>query len=758
MKLLLLFQFNCVLCVLYYLCCFDVKYISQNMCGTTDIVPGVGHYNLSSELNLPACDYVEVEQLEGLRLYKNDLNVLQLNIWGLLNKQGRLRDLMNNGMTDVVLLCETWLNKETEALVSFDNYKFYSNPRKSRIGGGVAILIDKSLWSRPRPDLHVESIHLEHIVVELKTDRDNILLVSGYRPPNANYKVFIKEYIALLKKLNKLKQHKIILGIDHNLDHLKAHLHKQTNQFLEKNLELDLVPSISKPTRITRKTATLIDNVLISQSLQAQMCPHLIVEDISDHLPILIVLRDLNKSVRGSNLIKSRNLNTSNLEKIGNDIRRQDWQKLLSKSNASQGFTIFHKILCDTIDKHAPETVKRINAKKIIKNPWITSGIIKSLSRQWQMFKAHLKGDISTFNYRKYRNNLQSILRFSKHRYLHDKCNEYRRDSKKLWRLINELIKKTGNKKNMIESLKIKNLMKYDPDSITTEFCEFFSTVGERFAKDIKLPQNNIDHYLNKMQKSDSTLFLAPTSVEEIHYLIKSLPNKTSSDHDSVSNNLMKKLSPSILEPLAIIFNKSLETGVFPEQMKMADVVPLYKSKSEYECTNYRPISLLLTISKLLEKLMYKRTYYFLGQTDQLYQSQYGFRKSHSCETAIMELASSIIKGKDEGFYTLALFIDLSKAFDTVDHNILLDKYGIRGVAKEWYRSYLTNRQMRVKCCVSSTGKYEHSNYLPLTYGAPQGSCLGPLIFLLFTNDLHKQIENCNTILFADDTTLYKTH
>ena len=124
------------------------------------------------------------------------------------------------------------------------------------------------------------------------------------------------------------------------------------------------------------------------------------------------------------------------------------------------------------------------------------------------MFKAHLKGNVSTFNYRKYRNKLQSIIRLSKRRYLHDKCSEYRQDSKKLWRLINELIKKTGGRKNMIESLKIKNLMKYDPDSITTEFCEFFSTVGERFASDIKPPQNNIDHYLNKMQKSKSTLFL----------------------------------------------------------------------------------------------------------------------------------------------------------------------------------------------------------------------------------------------------------
>ena len=511
------------------------------MCGIANIALGEGHYNLSSELDLPACDYVDIEQLEGLRPNKYDLSVLQLNIRGLLNKQGRLRDTMNRSKTDVVLLCETWLSKESESLVSIDNYKLFSIPRKSRIRGGVAILTDKSLRSRLRPDLHVESIHLEHVVVELKTDRDNVLLVSGYRPPNANYKVFIQEYTALLKKIKKLKRHKIILGIDHNLDFLKTHLHKPTNQFLEKNLELDLVPSISKPTRITRKTATLIDNVLISQSLQTQMRPYLIVEDISDHLPILVVLRDLNKSVRGSNLIKTRNLNTRNLEKICKDIRRHDWQKLLDKSNASQSFATFHKILCDSIDTHAPETVKRINAKKIIRDPWITNGIMKSLSVQWQMFKAHLKGDVSTFNYRQYRNNLQRLIRFSICRYLHDKCNEYRRDSKKLWRLINEIIKKTGNKKNMIESLKIRNLIKYDPDSITSEFCEFFSTVGEKFANDIRPPQHNIDHYLNKMQRSTSTLFLAPTSEEDIHYLINSLPNKASSGHDSISNNLLIK-------------------------------------------------------------------------------------------------------------------------------------------------------------------------------------------------------------------------
>ena len=136
--------------------------------------------------------------------------------------------------------------------------------------------------------------------------------------------------------------------------------------------------------------------------------------------------------------------------------------------------------------------------------------------------------------------------------------------------------------------------------------------------------------------------------------------------------------------------------GKFPESMKLADVSPLYKSKDQNECTNYRPTSLLLTISKLLEKIMYKRTYNFLEQTGQLYNSQYGFRTGHSCENAVSELLAEIIKGNQEGLYTVSMFLDLSKAFDTLEHEVLLKKlerYGIRGTANNWFRDYLTNRK-----------------------------------------------------------------
>ena len=195
--------------------------------------------------------------------------------------------------------------------------------------------------------------------------------------------------------------------------------------------------------------------------------------------------------------------------------------------------------------------------------------------------------------------------------------------------------------------------------------------------------------------------------------------------------------------------------------MKMADVVPLYKSCDQYEYTNYRPISLLLTMSKLLEKVMYKRTYNFLEVTEQLYCSQYGFRTGHSCENAVSELLTEIIKSKEERLYTAAMFLDLSKAFDTLEHEVLLkklEKYGVRGIANNWYRDYLSNRRIRTKCTTASTGKTEYSDYKQVTYGTPQGSCLGPLIFILFTNDLHHQLYHCQSLLSADDTTIYKSH
>ena len=190
--------------------------------------------------------------------------------------------------------------------------------------------------------------------------------------------------------------------------------------------------------------------------------------------------------------------------------------------------------------------------------------------------------------------------------------------------------------------------------------------------------------------------------------------------------------------------------------MKKADIVPLYKSKDKQECSNYRPISLLITLSKLLEKIVYKRVYQFLEKTGQIFPSQYGFRTFHSCENAVSEPLSTIIKGKEQSLYTVSLFLDLSKAFDSLEHEIMLRKlgsYGIRGNVLQWFRSYLSERQIRTKCPISSSGQIEYSEYKPIRYGTPQGSCLGPLLFLIFTNDLHKQLHQASYLLMIPPST-----
>ena len=225
----------------------------------------------------------------------------------------------------------------------------------------------------------------------------------------------------------------------------------------------------------------------------------------------------------------------------------------------------------------------------------------------------------------------------------------------------------------------------------------------------MKQSKLDVGEYTSKIVRNNSTLYLYPTNQTEITKLLSKLPNKTSSGYDDISNCLLKKLGPSITYPLSLVFNQSMLEGSFPEIMKKADVIPLHKSKDMTHTNNYHPISLLPTISKLLEKLIYKRTYRFLENTNQIFKSQYGFRSKHSCELAVSKLLSEIIKNNEKKMFTIAVYLNLSKAFDTLDHLILLNKlerYGIRGIAQNWFQSYLKSRTLRAKCNTVDGQKY----------------------------------------------------
>ena len=346
---------------------------------------------------------------------------------------------------------------------------------------------------------------------------------------------------------------------------------------------------------------------------------------------------------------------------------------------------------------------------------------------------------------------MNRIKRHAKLNYYSNKSKEYKNNTKNLWQLINSQLGKCKHKGSIIPYISVGGIRTNDPKAIVNSFGKFYSELGMNLASTIKPSQMLISAYISNIPRNLHSIFINPTNQQEIEKIITNLPNKTSPSHNGVSNTLLKKLNKSISYPLSIIFNQSINQGVFPDLMKQAEVIPLYKGQQQDMVVNYHPISLLMTISKLLEKILYTRIYKFLDKNNILYESQFGFQSNHSWEHAIAELIGRLLQAKEQDQHSAAIFLDLLKAFDTLNHEVLLMKlecYGKRDTAHKWFESYLHNRSLVAKV-TTSTNNTTYSDSYDISYGTAQGNCLGPL--LIFCNDVHRLPLYGHIILFADN-------
>ena len=349
------------------------------------------------------------------------------------------------------------------------------------------------------------------------------------------------------------------------------------------------------------------------------------------------------------------------------------------------------------------------------------------------------------------------LIKLAKTNYYAQKIDESKTNTKQTWSILKEIITKTPNKLTSPTKLNLSQPEQFnteidDSETISEYLNSFFVSVGNRTANSIENENQFISNPLDFMRNvgTPDSFYLMPTDPNEVMSVAMGIKSKTSTGHDGLSNKIIKHIIPAIVIPLTHIFNQSFSTGIFPDIYKIAKVVPIFKSGDKHNPSNYRPISLLPAFSKIIEKLMHKRLISFLLNNNLIYPGQYGFLKGRSAEQAMVDILYKITDAIEHKKFTLGIFLDLSKAFDTIDHNFLLKKllcYGIRGPALEWFTSYLYNRQQFV---VIGT---ESSSLQTINSGVPQGSVLGPLLFLLYINDMPLVSEIINCILFADDTT-----
>ena len=287
-------------------------------------------------------------------------------------------------------------------------------------------------------------------------------------------------------------------------------------------------------------------------------------------------------------------------------ISDYDWSPLMLDPSPSKNMECVHEQLSTIIDRCTPYRECRVNHRQIRKEPWLTASIKISIDRNKTLYSKMLKGECMKHKYKDYNKVLGKTIRHAKVQFYLNMCYEYKTQTKKLWKIINEIAGKHSNKSSLIEYLKIYNIKEYGAKKISNRFAKYFAGVGKCFAERIPKPTKGITSYLKLLQSNKASLFLTPTYEDELKRIVTALPAKASSGHDNISNILLKEIINPLAHVLVEVFNKLMTTGEFPNIMKLAEVVPLYKNKEHYLESNYRPISLLTTISKILEKIMYQ--------------------------------------------------------------------------------------------------------------------------------------------------------
>ena len=646
-------------------------------------------------------------------------------------------------------LDETVLNGE----IFIPGYSILRSDR-NRNGGGILCYIKDTICFKQREDFSTE---FENIFFDILLPQTKPILIGNiYRPPDQSG--FLETLSnAILNTPNFDNQEVYILGdFNINLNYAGRRVPIGIKKYREFCALHGLTQLIKSPTRVTKNTSTILDHILTNCSDKILQAGTMDI-GLSDHQLIYCTRKKFKEKTNAKTFIKYRSLKHYTPQILIEKLRKVVFPDYSSFDNVNTGYADLIGKISLIIDEIAP--VKEMCVKNNTEE-WVDEEIFEAIrvrDKKYQRFK-RTRLHTDHMNLKKSKNLAKNLIKRKQRNFIKLKLAENKCNSKELWKTLKKLGLPSKNEGQSKICLGQEGNVSFDPKVNAETFKDFYSNLALNLVRQLPLPTNrfgldSIKEYYSHLNLENKNFNLSPVTNDVVLKLLQTIDPSKAIGLDNLGGKFLKDGATEISNPITQLINLSITTSVFPDQCKIAKLKALFKKGSVLKPKNYRPISLLPLISKLFEKIIHLQTQNYLDKNNILYKYQSGFRTKHSTDTCLSLLNDKILTGIDNGLLTGMILIDLQKAFDTIDHEIFLSKLTFLGFSEStilWYKSYLTNRTFVVNIA------NEFSSPGDLSCGVPQGSILGPLIFLLYVNDMSNSVD-CDLLLYADDSCLVFT-
>ena len=690
---------------------------------------------------------------------KKGFKIVHLNIRSLSKHLDEV--YLNLAGFDIIALTETWLHANIpNSMLHINDYNILRYDRVSidasvkKRGGGIAVYVSDRYTDYVEPLTHLSNISpdMEQYWIEVKKPFCKpIWMCTCYRPPSGNTKIAFEELskvISILDKKTYAAEILIMGDLNINYTSKTSSEFRALKEFERKHV---LIQIINSPTRITNKVKSTIDLVLTDMSFISES--GVLPVAISDHLPIYLIKKKT-RPIKTFDLIKGRSYKRYNKDIFVNLIKTDGrWAE----------FWIPHldpnklwDIMLDIIRRAADVLCPFVNIRIRDNTPgWYTKEIIEevNLKKQYAM-ELQKSSSVANYNNLVYsKRKVRRMLNIAKQDLIVTSLNENRNNPRRFWRIINEDLGLNSKKvSEKCSRLRISADTIIQGIEVGDYLSDYYANNGKTLAEEItqqRIP--NLEKYPDVATGFD--FFFIPMHVVE--KMVKSINIHKSSGIQDINSELVRDAFSVLIVELTHLFNESITQNIFPSLWAIGCITPIPKGGDSLDSNNWRPITILPIPSKLLEKAIHYQLMNYFEENGYLHGRQHGFRKQHSTLTAIHRFLRNVYDAYDRGLNTSCIFVDYKKAFETLDHDILLNKlemYGLSENSIAWMRSYLGNRRHTVRV------NGEISKETTVSYGVPQGSILGPSLFIIYVNDLLYTMGDCpdvNIEMYADDTVLY---